>query len=163
VSYVYDELDRLVSVVDASGDAANYSYDAVGNLLSITRAGTTTVSISEVTPNSAAIGSPVTIYGTGFSTTAASNTVTFHGTAATVATATTTQLVTTVPTGATSGTIGVTTPNGSATSGGAFVVSAASAGAPTITSFSRQSGTVRAPCRSRARTSTRRPPTIASI
>jgi len=37
ITYVYDELDRLVRVIRADGEAATYSYDAVGNLLSITR------------------------------------------------------------------------------------------------------------------------------
>jgi YD repeat-containing protein len=138
VSYVYDELDRLVSVIDPSGDAANYTYDAVGNLLAIARAGTTTVSISEVTPNGGAVGAAVTIYGTGFSSTPSSNTVTFNGTAAAISTASTTQLVTSVPTGATSGSIVVTSPNGSATSGTSFVVTTATAGAPTITNLSPQ-------------------------
>ena len=33
--YFYDELSRLVGVVDGQGDAAVYTYDEVGNLLSI--------------------------------------------------------------------------------------------------------------------------------
>jgi YD repeat-containing protein len=37
IAYVYDELDRLVRVVREDGEAATYQYDAVGNLLSITR------------------------------------------------------------------------------------------------------------------------------
>ncbi len=37
VVYVYDELDRLVRVIREDGEAATYAYDAVGNLLSITR------------------------------------------------------------------------------------------------------------------------------
>ena len=138
VSYVYDELDRLVSVIDPSGDAAHYTYDAVGNLLSIARAGVGTVSISEVAPHAAPIGSPIAIYGTGFSATPSSNTVTFNGTLATVTTSSATALATTVPPGATTGSITVTTPMGSATSGSAFLVFAASVGAPTITSFSPQ-------------------------
>jgi YD repeat-containing protein len=35
--YFYDELGRLVGVVDGSGDAAVYVYDEVGNLLQIDR------------------------------------------------------------------------------------------------------------------------------
>ena len=35
--YFYDELGRLVGVVDGQGNAAVYNYDAVGNLLSIQR------------------------------------------------------------------------------------------------------------------------------
>jgi YD repeat-containing protein len=37
VTYVYDELGRLVAVTDAAGDTATYAYDAVGNLLAIAR------------------------------------------------------------------------------------------------------------------------------
>ena len=36
VQYFYDDLGRLTQVVDPSGNVAAYSYDAVGNLLSIT-------------------------------------------------------------------------------------------------------------------------------
>jgi YD repeat-containing protein len=50
VTYVYDDLGRLVSVVDQTGAGANYKYDAVGNLLSITRE--TPVAISSITPTS---------------------------------------------------------------------------------------------------------------
>ena len=35
--YIYDDLGRLVQVVDGQGNVATYTYDAVGNLLSITR------------------------------------------------------------------------------------------------------------------------------
>ncbi len=35
--YFYDELGRLVAVVDGQGNAAVYNYDEVGNLLSIQR------------------------------------------------------------------------------------------------------------------------------
>ncbi len=38
VTYIYDELDRLVRVIRDTGEAATYQYDAVGNLLGITRA-----------------------------------------------------------------------------------------------------------------------------
>jgi len=56
--------------------------------------------------------------------------------AASVSTSTVTQIVATVPAGATTGAIGVTTPNGSATSSAPFTVTAASLGPPTITGFS---------------------------
>jgi YD repeat-containing protein len=134
VTYVYDELGRLISVVDPSGDAATYTYDAVGNILSIGRIGAGMVAITEFTPNGAAVGSTVTISGTGFSATGGENTVTFNGTSAAVVSATTTQIVTTVPAGAASGPIGVTTPAGAATSSTAFIVTG-STGAPSISSF----------------------------
>ena len=135
VIYVYDELGRLVAVIDPAGDTAIYNYDAVGNLVSITRHGSSTAAVIEFTPNGGAVGASVTIYGTGFSATPSQNTVTFNGTAATVTSSTSTQIVTTVPSGATTGAISVTSPAGSATSATSFVVSPAN-GAPTITGFS---------------------------
>ena len=36
-TYIYDDLGRLVQVIDGQGNVATYNYDAVGNLLSITR------------------------------------------------------------------------------------------------------------------------------
>lgn len=138
VTYVYDEIGRLVSVVDPGGNAATYRYDPVGNLTAIERPGSAAVSISEFTPNAGAIGAAVLIYGTGFSTTPSSNTVTFNGSAATVTAATANQLTVTVPTGATTGPIGVSAPGGSATTSTSFTVTAAGAGPPTITSFTPQ-------------------------
>lgn len=37
VQYIYDDLGRLSQVIDGQGNVATYQYDAVGNLLSITR------------------------------------------------------------------------------------------------------------------------------
>jgi YD repeat-containing protein len=132
VRYIYDELGRLVAVIDPNGDAAIYNYDAVGNLLSIVRQTAGTVAILEFTPNGGTIGATVKLFGTGFSATPSQNTVTFNGTAATVTSSTTTEIVTSVPSSATTGTIAVTTPSGSATSATAFTVSASAA--PTISS-----------------------------
>jgi YD repeat-containing protein len=134
VTYAYDEVGRLVSVVDGSGAAATYTYDAVGNILSIARTAAGSVAIAEFTPNSGAIGSTVRIFGTGFSSTPAQNDVRFNGTAATVTSATATELAVTVQPGATTGTISVVSPLGSAASAGAFTVTAAG-GPPAITGF----------------------------
>jgi YD repeat-containing protein len=133
VRYIYDALGRLIAVIDTTGDTATYSYDAVGNLLAIDRYGSTTVSVIAFTPSSGSVGTTVTISGTGFSATPASNTVTFNGTTATVSSASTTQLVVTVPSGATTGTISVTAPAGSDSSSSSFTVG--SSNAPTIASF----------------------------
>ncbi len=134
VSYAYDALGRLVSVVDASGEAATYTYDPVGNILSIGRIGAGTVAITQVNPNSAAVGTTVTVYGTGFSATPAQNTVTINGTAAVVTSSTATQIVTSVPSGAALGLgqVAVTSPLGWASK--SFTV-ATTTGAPTITGF----------------------------
>jgi hypothetical protein len=68
------------------------------------------------------VGTRVQIVGTGFSPTPSLNTVAFTGAAATVLEASATRLVTTVPTGAITGPITVTTPLGTATSAMAFQV-----------------------------------------
>lgn len=122
--YFYDELGRLVGVVDGSGNAAIYNYDAVGNLLSVQRftTGTSGIAIFLVAPNSALVGANVELKGFGFSATPANNVVKFNGTTASVVSATTSSLIATVPTGATTGSVTVTNANGTATSPNAFTV-----------------------------------------
>lgn len=134
VQYVYDELGRLVQVINPSGTSVQYTYDAAGNITAVRQLATTTPSITEFTPNAGPVGATVTIYGTGFSTTASQNTVKFNGTTTTVSTATATQLTVTVPSGATTGTISVTTSGGTATSAQTFTVTAGSP-VPTVTGF----------------------------
>jgi len=141
IQYDYDELGRLVGVVDAAGDAASYQYDSVGNILSISRPASNQVSIISFTPRSGGVGTTVTINGMGFSATSSQDTVQFNGTTATVISATTTQITANVPSGATTGPIKVVAPNGTATSSANFTVGAAN-GLPTITSFTPNMGTV---------------------
>ncbi|HEY9007368.1 MAG TPA: IPT/TIG domain-containing protein [Ohtaekwangia sp.] len=76
---------------------------------------------------SGAVGSSIVITGTNFSTAVSDNTVTINGITATVTSATTTQLVVTVPSGATSGTISVTVNGVTVTSTSSFTVTTASA------------------------------------
>ena len=120
--YLYDELGRLKAVITPSGDAAVYNYDAAGNIVSITRETASNVSIIEFTPDKGPVGTSVTIYGTGFSLTPIQNSVSFNGVAATVTAASATQLIVAVPSGATTGPITITTPNGSAVSSTSFEV-----------------------------------------
>src|SRR6476661_7567182 len=127
--YAYDEAGRLVGVADATGNTTTYTYDALGNIVSITR-GSTAVSILAFNPRSGPVGTSVTIVGAGFSTTAAQNAVTFNGVPAAVVTATANRLVTVVPAGATTRPIRVTSPAGSAVSATPFTVG--SNGAPSI-------------------------------
>ncbi|HEY0378931.1 MAG TPA: IPT/TIG domain-containing protein, partial [Pyrinomonadaceae bacterium] len=133
ITYVYDESGRLVAVIDPGADTVRYAYDATGNLLSITRQSSASLSLLEFTPNTGPVGTEVTIYGTGFSAVASQNVVKFNGTAATVVSATTTKLVTKVPTAATTGPISVTRSASTATSSTSFVVG--NLKSPTITSF----------------------------
>lgn len=140
VQYLYDDLGRLVGVVDSSGDSASYVYDAVGNLTAILR-NSAPVTILSFSPQSGPVGTTVTIGGLGFSEIAANNTVTFNGTTAAVVSATTTQIVATVPAGASTGAIAVTSPLGSATSTLPFTVtSGGGSGAPLISGFTPSIG-----------------------
>ncbi len=134
ISYTYDELGRLKAVTDDAGNSAEYLYDPVGNIVQIKQVPSGTLSITEFTPNSGPIGASVTIFGAGFSTTAASNVVKFNGTTATVISVAINKLVVSVPAGATTGKITVTVGATTTTSIDDFVV-AANTGAPTITGF----------------------------
>ena len=51
--YIYDDLGRLSQVIDGQGNVTTYTYDAVGNLLSITRnsGGVGAPTITAFTPN----------------------------------------------------------------------------------------------------------------
>jgi YD repeat-containing protein len=137
VAYGYDPLGRLTSVVDTSTNSgAIYNYDAVGNIVSIQRTATTSpVSIVSFNPPSGVPSSVVRIVGTNFSSTASLNSVSFNGTIATVYRSTPTTLVVGVPSGATSGSITVASPGGTATSSGTFTVKNA-VSPPVILSFS---------------------------
>lgn len=79
-------------------------------------------SIASFTPNNGAVGTAVTINGSNFDPDPQKDTVKFNGTTATVTSATTTKLVATVPNGATTGPVSVTTAAGAATSSTPFTV-----------------------------------------
>jgi YD repeat-containing protein len=132
VQYVYDASGRLTTVIDPSGNVATYNYDAVGNLLSITRSTTSPsgLAVFSFSPSQGGVGQTVTIQGQNFSATPSANTVKFNGTTATVTAATVNSLTTTVPAGATTGTISVTVGSSTATSSNNFTV----LGVPVITS-----------------------------
>jgi YD repeat-containing protein len=126
IHYLYDDLGRLVGVVDQDGNAATYTYDAVGNILAIGRHNVADapgpVAITLVSPDKGRVGTAVSIFGRGFSPDPAQNTVSFSGAIAAVATATATSLTTSLPPGALTGQITVTTPLGTATSPEPFTV-----------------------------------------
>ncbi len=122
VSYVYDPLGRLVGVINPGGNTAIYNYDAVGNVLSISTQSSANLSLISFAPATGTFGTTVTLYGTGFNTTPNQNTVKFNGLAGTVTSASPTQLIVTVPIGATTGTISVTTSAGTVTSVSSFTV-----------------------------------------
>ncbi len=101
------------------------TYTLVGTYdWSGTSSGGAAPAISAITPLSATVGTLVTITGTNFNATPAGNTVKFNGTTATVTSSTAAQIITVVPTSATTGPITVTTTGGTATSSSNFTVTA---------------------------------------
>jgi len=125
VQYSYDDLGRLIKVVDPNGNVATYSYDAVGNLLSISRSALPSpnaLAILNFTPQQGGVATTVTIQGQNFSTTPSANIVKFNGTPASVTLATTNSLTASVPSGATTGPITVTVGTSTATSATNFTV-----------------------------------------
>jgi YD repeat-containing protein len=126
VEYGYDALGRLVFVSDQTGSAAMYTYDAVGNLLAISRVDSATftdpVVITAVLPAQGGVGTSVSVFGKGFSDVPNQNAVSFNGGPATVTFATPTRLIVSVPPSATTGIVTVTTLLGAANSPIAFTV-----------------------------------------
>ena len=124
IQYGYDELGRLVVVVDPAGNTAIYHYDLVGNLLSIERVDPSQVSsavaVTHFTPQAGKVGATISIFGKGFATTAGHNTVSFNGGLAAIKSASTNRLIVTVPAAALTGPISVTSPSGAATSAKPF-------------------------------------------
>jgi trimeric autotransporter adhesin len=143
VQYFYDDVGRLIRVVDGSGNVATYAYDAVGNLLSIVRSSVPAnngLAILSFSPQSGTAGQIVTIQGQGFNTTAGSNSVQFNGVATAVTAATANTLTVTVPARATTGPISVTVGSSSATSDRNFTIVSA-----TLTNISVIPGSVSVP------------------
>jgi len=134
ITYSYDNLGRLIGVTDQSGDTATYNYDAVGNITSIGRRSSSLVSLISIAAPSAHVGDTVTLTGTGFSTTASQNTVQFTGGNAVASSSTATQIIVTVPVGASTGTVAVNV-NGTVSNSIPFTV-LTSAGVPTVTNIS---------------------------
>jgi YD repeat-containing protein len=134
--YVYDANGRVVAVTADNGTSVQYRYNTLGQASQVSAPlSSGQLAIFSFMPTHGAAGTQITLDGQGFSNTLANNSVSFNGTPATVLSATSTQLVTTVPTGATTGPISVTVGTQTATSTSAFVVDGGSL-PPTITQVS---------------------------
>ncbi|KAA9327185.1 T9SS type A sorting domain-containing protein [Hymenobacter busanensis] len=132
---------RLIggTVGTPSGNISNTSGTATQNVAVSGTVNAPAPTVSSFTPTTGPVGTVVTINGTGFTGTTR---VTFNGTTATTFNVlNSTQISATVPTGATTGTIAVTTPGGTGTSTGTFTVTTPVA-LPTISSFTPTSGPV---------------------
>ena len=121
-TYVYDDLDRLVTASDSTGTLIEYVYDEVGNQLEVKRSLLGGLGILGFSPSAGDSGDAVTIQGQGFDTTPANNTVTFNGTPATVVTASANSLGVTVPNGATTGPIAVSVGGNTVTTSTDYVI-----------------------------------------
>src|ERR1700744_759067 len=108
-NYVYDAAGRLVAVTRSDGTSTQYTYDDMGNLLQKSAslpAGQ--LALFFFSPNHGNAGMVVTLNGQGFSSTLSNNAVSFNGTSASLQSATPTQLIASVPLGASTGPISVT-------------------------------------------------------
>jgi YD repeat-containing protein len=127
--YQYDGKGRLVSVTNPSGTVNTYTYDDTGSILRVTSTGTGNFALTSASPTAGKPGDPVTILGTGFTSSAQ---VAFNGVPATITALSATSITTTVPSTATTGPL--TVAQGAQTlSAGAFSVLN---GAPVLGAFS---------------------------
>lgn len=134
--YAHDPDGRVTAVFDAStGTGSKVSYDADGNILSVTPMPATTLAIAQVAPPSGAPGTSVTIYGTDFGSSSSAASVVIGGASATISTISPNEITTTVPSGATGSGLSVTVAG--ATANAPFTVPAAPP-VPTITGLSQQ-------------------------
>lgn len=131
-NYVHDANGRLVAVTGNGGPTTVYSYDAVGNILTVQQIPSNQLALFAYGPMSGAPGTQITIQGNGFSMSPGGNTVTINGIAATVLSASATQLIVQIPTGASSGPLSVTVGTSTATASPNVGVGVA----PTVSGFS---------------------------
>ncbi|WP_158628931.1 IPT/TIG domain-containing protein [Dyella choica] len=137
-SYVYDANGRVVAVTASNGTSVQYSYNTLGHTSQIgAPLSPGQLAIFAFTPTHGEAGAQVTLQGQGFDSNAANDTVSFNGTVASVLSASSTQLVTSVPSGATTGPISVTVGTQKATSATPFVIDDTGV-PPTITQVSPQ-------------------------
>lgn len=123
--------------ISARATAVAFVVGAIGVMVTALPASAAT--ISSFTPACGVATNAVTIIGSGFNSSGDATAVRFNGTnQPTFTVVSDTTITTTVPSGATTGTVAVDAPSGDTTSTQNFIVAAA--GVPTITSFAPTSG-----------------------
>jgi YD repeat-containing protein len=121
--YIYDDVGRLIAILDAKGNESIYRYDEAGNLINITtQTNNSPLFISDFYPREGFPDTEVTIYGNGFSAEPLENVISFGGAAATILSASVNKIVAMVPQGAPTGKITLHNQNGLAISKGEFTV-----------------------------------------
>ncbi len=135
-TYVRDADGRVVAATQSNGTSVQYSYDALGHIGPVSAPlSADQLAIFAFMPTHGVAGAEVILEGQGFSNSVANDNVSFHGTAATVLSASATQLVVSVPNGATTGPISVTVSGQTATTATSFVIDDTGA-PPSITQVS---------------------------
>ncbi|MFG6694333.1 IPT/TIG domain-containing protein, partial [Burkholderia pseudomallei] len=134
--YVYDANGRVVATTANNGASVQYGYNTLGHASQVSGPlSSGQLAIFSFMPAHGETGTQVTLQGQGFDSNAANDTVSFNGTVATVLTASATQLVTMVPSGATTGPISITVGSQTTTSTTPFVIDDSGL-PPTITQVS---------------------------
>lgn len=131
--YYYDDLGHVIQAIGSDGSIRQYQYDQNGNVTAINRITGGALTISGLSPSIGHVTASVTLFGSGFSPTPTQNDVRFGAIPATVTSASTTELTVTVPEGAVTGPISVTSGGNTATSATNYVVRT-----PAIQNFSPQ-------------------------
>jgi Subtilase family len=138
-SFTVNSPTQITATVPAGATTGSIAVTTPNGTVSSVGLFTLTVPAPTVTgfsPNSGPVGTSVVIAGTNFTGTTALN---FNGTAASFVVNSDTQISATVPVGASTGAIAVTSPNGTATSVGLFTVTIPT---PTLSGFSPANGPV---------------------
>ena len=129
--------DQYNQVINNHDYYVQQEYSNASNGCALGYAAPAPPTVSGFTPTSGQVGTSVVITGTGFTGVTA---VAFNGKPATYSVISTTQITTTVPSGATTGPVSVTATAGNATSTGSFTVTAPAP--PTVSGFMPTSGQV---------------------
>jgi hypothetical protein len=134
-TFTLDSVTQVTATVPANATTGKITVTTPGGTATSLTNFTVAPRITSFTPANGAIGITVTITGANL---ASATSVKFNGTPATITSDAATQIKATVPSGATTGPISVTTSAGTATSATNFTVNFT----PTITSFTPASGAV---------------------